>query len=81
MDVSVDVDVDMDMDATKIKLMRSSVLNNLGQREIIQLMVMVMVTVMVMVMLAAEMDRTTMVETGRVLIRGLGIEIMTKIGN
>ena len=79
MDVSVDVDMDMDMDATKIKLMLSSVLNNLGQREIIQLMVMVMV--MVMVMLAAEMDRTTMVETGRVLIRGLGIEIMTKIGN
>ena len=74
MDVSVDMG--MDMDATKIKLMLSSVLNNLSQREIIQLMVMEMV------MLAAEMNRTTMVmETGRVLIRGLGIEIMTKIGN
>lgn len=74
MDVSVDMG--MDMDATKIKLMLSSVLNNLSQREIIQLMVMEMV------MLAAEMDRTTMMmETGRVLIRGLGIEITTKIGN
>ena len=74
----MDVGVNMDMDSTRIKLMLSSVLKNLGQREIIQLMVMEMV----MVMLAAEMDRTTMVmETGRVLIRGLGIEIMTKIGN
>ena len=76
--MDVGVNMDMDMDSTRIKLMLSSVLNNLGQREIIQLMVMEMV----MVMLAAEMDRTTMVmETGRVLIRGLGIEIMTKIGN